>query len=233
MRIRFLSLALLGAGITLPIAWVRWLGPAKRGWGAGPNDLRRPLPGDSVVPEPDIVHTRAVTIDAPPSVVWPWLVQLGQGRGGLYSYDFLENLAGCDIHSVDRIVPELQDLRVGDVVSLRKGDLPAFLVHSIEPEQAVVLVARDPKTGGPAARGTGRFSVDESWAFVVEPLDDGRRTRLLARSRRRTREPAGDRVFWQLVELVSLPMERKMLLGIKERAERLVGTGPEAAAPAA
>ncbi len=233
MRIRFISTALLGAMITLPIAWVRWLGPAKRGWGAGPNDLRRPLPGDDVVPEPDIVHTRAVTIDAPPNVVWPWLVQMGQGRGGLYSYDLLENLAGCDIHSAARIVPELQDLRVDDVVSLRKGDMPAFLVHSMETERSLVLVARDPKTGGPATRGAGPLSVDESWAFAVEPVDDGRRTRLLARSRRRTRESAGDRVFWQLVELVSLPMERKMLLGIKERAERLVGTGPAAPTPAA
>lgn len=233
MRIRFLPVALLGAAISLPVAWVRWLGPATRGWGAGPNDLRRPLPGDDVVPEPDIVHTRAITIGAPPSVVWPWLVQMGRGRGGLYSYDLLENLAGCDIHSVDRIVPELQDLHVGDVVSLRKGDMPAFLVRSIEPERSLVLVARDPRTGRPASRGTSPLSVDESWAFAVEPVDDGRRTRLLARSRRRTREPAGDRVFWQLVELVSLPMERKMLLGIKERAERLVGTGPGAAAPAA
>jgi hypothetical protein len=233
MRIRFITAALIGAAVTLPVAWARWIGPAKRGWGAGPNDLRRPLPGDEVVPEPDIVHTRAVTIDAPPSAVWPWLIQIGQGRGGLYSYDLLEGLIGCDIHSVDGIVPELQDLRVGDIVSLRKGDMPAFLVRSIEPEHALVLVARDPQTGGPATPGSGPFSLEESWSFAVEAVDGGQRTRLLSRSRRRTQAAFGDRVFWQAVDLVSLPMERKMLLGIKARAERPVATSARTASPAA
>ena len=234
MRVRFIPAAFAGAAVTLPIAWARWFSPAMRAWGARPNDPYRPLPGDELVPDPEIRHTRAITIAAPPEAVWPWLLQLGQGRGGLYSYDWLENLAGCDIRSADSIVPELQSLAVGDIVSLRKGDQPAFLVHAIEPGHALILVARDPGTGLPAhADPAVPMSVDESWALVVEPDGDGA-TRLLARSRRRTRGAQLDRFFWSVVEALSLPMERRMLLGIRDRAERMRGAGMAApgAAPA-
>ena len=229
MRIRFIPAALVGAAVTLPLAWTRCLSPAVRAWGARPNDSYRPLPGDDLVPEPDIRHTRGITIAAPPEAVWPWLLQLGQGRGGLYSYDWLENLAGCDIRSVNAIVPELQSLAVGDIVSLRKGDQPAFLVAAIEPGHALVLLARDPGTGAPAhARPDVPMAVDESWAFVVEPDGDGA-SRLLVRSRRRTRGARLDRLAWMLVEVVSLPMERKMLLGIRERVELAAGTARDPA----
>lgn len=234
MRLRFIPAALVGAAVTLTIAWTRWFAPAMRGWGARPNDPYRPLPGDELVPTPDIRHTRAITIAAPPEAIWPWLLQLGQGRGGLYSYDWLENLAGCDIQSADAIVPELQDLAVGDIVSLRKGDMPAFLVHAIDPGRSLVLVARDPATGAPAHVDPAvPLAVDESWAFVLEPDGDDA-TRLIVRGRRRTRGARLDRFFWTAVEAASLPMERRMLLGIRERAERLAGI-PAAggAAPAA
>jgi hypothetical protein len=225
MRIRFVPVAFLGAAVTLPIAWARWFSPAMRGWGARPNDIYRPLPGDDLVADPDIRHTRAITIAAPPEAIWPWLLQLGQGRGGLYSYDWLENLAGCDITSVDSIVPELQALAVGDIVSLRKGDMPAFLVHAIDPGRSLVLVARDPSTGGPAHVDPDvPMAVDESWSFVLEPDGDGA-TRLLVRGRRRTRGARLDRFAWSLVEAASLPMERRMLLGIRDRAERTAGNG--------
>lgn len=85
-------------------------------WGAEAGELTRPLPGDELVPHPKLGYTRAITIEAAPDQVWPWLVQIGQGRGGFYSYDGLENLVGCDIHSVDRVLPEHQDLAVGDIV---------------------------------------------------------------------------------------------------------------------
>jgi hypothetical protein len=226
VRIRVVPVALLAAAVTLPLAWARWLSPATRAWGARPNDTYRPLPGDELVPDPETRHTRGITIAAPPEAVWPWLLQLGQGRGGLYSYDRLENLAGCDIHSVDAIVPELQALGVGDVVSLRKGNRPAFLVAAIEPGHALVLLARDPATGAAAhAHPDVPMAVDESWAFVVEPDGDGA-TRLLVRSRRRTRGNRLDRLAWSLVEVVSLPMERKMLLGIRDRAERVARAAP-------
>src|SRR5215212_4605652 len=88
-------------------------------WGATPDECRRRLPGDELVPAPDWSYTHAITIDAPRSAVWPWLVQLGQGRGGFYSYEGLENLIGCDIHNVGEIRPELQRLRVDDQVRMR------------------------------------------------------------------------------------------------------------------
>jgi hypothetical protein len=227
VRIRFGPAAIVGAAVSLPLGWAFWLRPRVRAWGALKDDTQRPLPGDDLVPQPDIEHTRAISIAAPPEAVWPWLVQLGQGRGGLYSYDRLENLLGCDIRSVDRIVPELQELAVGGVISLRKGDMPAFLVRAIEPGRSITLVARDPKTGATArADDAVPLSVDESWTFVLEP-DRAGLSRLLSRSRRRTRGRALDRAFWSVVEVASLPMERRMLLGIRDRAERGSAAAPD------
>ena len=77
-----------------------------------------PLPGDELITAPDLTATRAITVRAPAGQVWPWVAQLGQGRGGFYSYDFLENLVGYDIHSADRVVAEWQDIKTGDKVSL-------------------------------------------------------------------------------------------------------------------
>src|SRR5271157_4609031 len=80
-------------------------------WGASAQECDASLPGDDLIVTPDLTATRAITVRAPADQVWPWIAQLGQGRGGFYSYDFLENLAGCDIHSADRIIPGWQDIR--------------------------------------------------------------------------------------------------------------------------
>ena len=90
-------------------------------WGAAPEEVAGALPGDDLVPAPQLGYTRAIPIEAPPEVVWQWLVQIGQGRGGLYSFDALENLFGCDLHSADALQPELQNLRVGDEIRLAAG----------------------------------------------------------------------------------------------------------------
>jgi hypothetical protein len=87
-------------------------------WGAADDEADGPLPGDELIAHPDLSATRAIAIRGPASQVWPWIAQLGQSRGGFYSYDFLENLAGCDIHSADRVIPEWQEIRVGDEVKL-------------------------------------------------------------------------------------------------------------------
>ena len=161
------------------------------------EEVTKPLPGDEMSPEPSAQSTRAITIEAPPEEVWPWLMQLGQGRGGWYSYDWLENLAGLEIHTRDRIVPELQ-LEVGDPVRWGPEEFApvAWRVRAIEPGRALLL---------------------DGWAFVVESLD-GRRSRLIARSRI-SGKPAA--VGWRmLLELPHFLMERKMLKGIKERAEQ-------------
>ena len=85
-------------------------------WGATSDEINRQMPGDDLLPDPDIVATRAVTVAAPPHAIWPWLVQMGSGRGGLYTYDWIENLFGLGMHSANEILPDFQDLEVGDVL---------------------------------------------------------------------------------------------------------------------
>ena len=153
--------------------------------------------------------TRAITIDATADRVWPWLAQLGQGRGGLYSYDALENLVGCDMHSADRIVPEWQHVEVGSQVRLHP-DI-GLLVARVDPGRALVL-------HGAATTDEGAPPYDFSWAFVLRGTSGGR-TRLLVRER------YGYTRWWspllvEPVELVSFVMSQRMLRGIRDRAER-------------
>jgi len=115
------------------------------------------LPGDDLMPRADLTATRAITVHAAPERVWPWLAQLGQGRGGFYTYDFLENLVGLDMHSADKIIPEWQDIEVGDEVRLYpKGGMVAEVV---QPDRALVL-----RGGMPLGAASAPF--DFSWAFV-------------------------------------------------------------------
>ena len=140
-----------------------------------------PLPGDELVPDPGYEHTRAVTVHAPADEVWRWLAQIGQGRGGFYSYDWLENLAGCDIHSADRIHPEWQDLEVGDRVLDGAPEMNcAFVVTMVDPHRHLVLHSTEHLPPDWAERYGA--SLDWSWAFVLEELA-GDRTRSVVRSR--------------------------------------------------
>lgn len=196
------------------------LRPSFLRWGATDEDVVRPLPGDHFVKDPPYQSTRAITIRATADRVWPWLAQMGQGRGGLYSYDWLEKLVGCDIQSVDRIIPELQELRVGDKVRLVPEDYPvplAFDVAEIEPGRALVL--RTP--GDPATNVAAGFP-DASWAFVLEQLENGT-TRLIVRWRADYKRGDAMAALWNHygVEPVHFLMEQRMLRGIKERAERV------------
>jgi hypothetical protein len=182
-------------------------------WGVDDDELSGALPGDELVPDPDLGYTRGITVDAPAAAVWPWVVQIGQGRGGFYSYDGLENLFGCDIHSADRVLPEHQRVVAGNVVRLAPGRAPSFRVHEVRPPTALVLVSAGPP-------GTGRPGPAPvvTWQWVLRSVEGGRRTRLLVRQR--LSRPPGQRLFWRLVEPVGFGMERRMLLGIRERAER-------------
>src|SRR3990170_5394959 len=105
-------------------------------WGATADEAVRRLPGDELLENADLVATRAMTIQAPASAVWPWLVQMGPGRGGAYTYDWIENLLGIDIHSADRILPEFQQLEVGDVQQIRRGG-PGMRGGVLEPEHGL------------------------------------------------------------------------------------------------
>lgn len=178
-------------------------------WGASAEEVAATLPGDDLVPRPDLVSTRAITVDAAPETVWPWVAQLGQGRGGFYSYDALENLVGCDIHSADRIVPEWQRPAVGDRINLA----PQVALEAAEVVPGAALVLR-----GAAMPGDAPAPYDFSWAFVLRPAADGT-TRLVVRER------YGYLRRWAVlmvepVEWVSLLMSQKMLRGIRDRAER-------------
>ncbi|MDQ3862665.1 MAG: hypothetical protein M3317_04045, partial [Actinomycetota bacterium] len=140
-----------------PWAYAFFIRPWHLRWGATGEETEKPLPGDDLVPDPAIESTRAITINVPEAEVWPWVMQLGQSRGGLYSYDFLENLAGLDIHSVDGIVEELQDLEAGDLVRLapeRFGPEAGFRVVGLDPPRALLLhQPTDPDTRRPVDRG--------------------------------------------------------------------------------
>src|SRR5215207_10123166 len=140
-------------------------------WGASDEEADGPLPGDELIPHPDLSATRAIAVRSSAGQVWPWIAQLGQGRGGFYSYDFLENLAGCDIHSADRIVPEWQDVGVGDEVRLAPE--VGLVVASLERGRSLVL-----RGGIPMGKTAPPY--DLTWAFTVRDNPD-RTTRLHVR----------------------------------------------------
>lgn len=187
-------------------------------WGASEAEAQRPLPGDELVPEPRLSATHAITILASAAEVWPWLVQIGQGRAGFYSYDWIENLMGLNIQSTDRIVPELQHLAIGDVVPLAPGGF-GVPVAAIEPGRALVLHG-DTRSGGanvPVMKPSDYMNT--SWAFCLEEIDAGT-TRLIERFRADYNPSLQNTLFYRaLLEPGSFVMERGMLLGIKRRAE--------------
>jgi hypothetical protein len=187
-------------------------------WGARPDEVARRLPGDELLEPAGLVSTRAITIDAPPSAIWPWLVQMGPGRAGAYTYDWIENLFGLGMHSAGEILPQFQDLKLGDELPLGPGR-PTMRVEVFEPGRALSLRFEDHNW---------------VWTFALFPADG--RTRLLSRNRIATPHASAlTRLVGLLVmEPGSLVMERKMLLGIKERAQRLAGGPgqPHSAVPA-
>jgi hypothetical protein len=211
-----------------------------QGWGVDPAEAARPLPGDDLVPEAEAVDTRGIDIAAHPSDVWPWLVQMGYGRGGWYSWDQLD----MNMPSADRIVPELQRLAVGDTVPTHPGG--GFEVRILEPEQALVLYADRGLVNAQAAatpegisdasanvRATGLYldkamqgDFQASWAFVLEPNGAGG-TRLIERFRGRMEPaPRADGTVTTTPKIAETAllfglfvMVRRQLQGIRDRAE--------------
>ena len=174
-------------------------------WGARPDEVLRKLPGDELLADAGIVSTRAITIDAPPAAVWPWLVQMGSGRGGVYTYDWIENLFGLNMHSTRQILPQFQDVKAGDELPLGPGR-PAMQVAVLDPERTFTI----------------RFA-DGNWVWIFALFAEDGRTRLISRNRITAPGAPPARLFSMLLmEPGSLIMERKMLLGIKQRAEDLV-----------
>lgn len=184
--------------------------------GASGDEASRPFPGDAIVAQAE-VSTRAITIQAPAAAVWPWLVQMGQDRAGFYSYDFLERLVGAGIHNADHIVPEWQDLKVGDLMRtyryIASQEPLGWFVEEMEREHALVVRSK-----------TSAWS----WALVLEP-QDAQTTRLLARTRAQRRHGLGGAVDFLISEPAHLIMEIGVLRGVKHRAE---GCLPTVEAPA-
>ena len=178
-------------------------------WGATDPEVVWPLAGDDLIPNPNLTATRAITVDACSDRVWPWIAQLGQGRGGFYSYDFLENLVGCDIHSADRIVDEWQHVGVGDQVKLAARAPVSLEVAAREPGQWLVL------RGASAATNPPPF--DFTWAFVLRGQSNGS-TRLLVRERYGYKR-SWARLMVEPVQAISFVMTQKMLRGIRDRAQ--------------
>ena len=195
-----------GAAVACILAGRRW----QLGWGTTGEEAGAALPGDDLIPaRADLMATRAITVHAPADQVWPWIVQVGQGRGGFYSYDVFENLAGCDIHSADRIVPEWQDVKVGGEVKLA----PSVGLGVAVVEQGRALVLR-----GGVPMGAVPPPYDFTWSFVLREQPGGT-TRLLVRERyaySRRWAP----LLVEPVAVVSFLMTQRMLRGIRDRAER-------------
>jgi hypothetical protein len=192
-------------------------------WGATENEINRTWPGDELSPRPVSLATRALTINAPATDVWPWIVQLGQDRAGCYSYAWLENLFFVGMHNANRIHPEWQTRQVGDTIWLarkdRYGGRGRVVVALLEPNRAMVLVspsdAERISRGGHAESGT--------WTFLLDPID-GHATRLILRSRGAQAQSFVAMLFGRLVfDPIHFIMERKMMLGIRERAENTSG----------
>lgn len=189
-------------------------------WGAEPAETILALPYDELIAQPRISNTRGISIAAPAGVVWAWLVQIGQGRGGLYSYARLENLAGCQMENANHIDPALQHLDVGDMVRLGPEGYPAFPVIQVEAPHLLALF------GGPEYQpGMSGLKVNQampllwSWVFQLEPCST-KQTRLIVRSRLDFLDGFGNFLMWKVfTDPIHFHMERQMLLGIKQRAE--------------
>jgi len=215
--------AIGAAGMLFDLA-TPFLRPARSHWGLGPADAAREFPGDALVPDPVLSWAHGVEIDAPPEAVWPWVAQIGQNKGGFYSYQFLENLAGCGVVNADRIHDEWQHPDSGEGLKLHRAS-PGLPIAAMEDGRWFVAHASfDPSTGAPSSPepANGRPFVNASWRFLVEPLSAGR-SRFVSRFRcayehatLATRLAFGP----YLVESIGFVMDRRMLLGVKERVER-------------
>ena len=198
-------------GAAIPWLYVLLSRPRMQRWGATDEEVEMQLPGDEVNANSAFISSRAITIDAPIDAVWPWLAQIGQDRGGFYSFTWLENLGGAHIQNADRVHVEWQDRAVGDVVQMTPYNGPKVVLF--EPEYAI--------------------AVEGGWTFALRALDS-QRTRFILRSR-----STGLRVVYSalLMDIPHFIMELGMLRGLKHRAERAfapnLGRIPTAAAGAA
>jgi len=191
-----------------------FVGRARLRWGTVGTEPSDPFPGDELVPEPKWSYTLGVTVDASPEGVWPWIAQLGQGRGGFYTYQSLENLVGCKITNATEVLPDYQHPVVGEDIYLHPT-APPMRIEIVDPPNALVLF------GSPADIGAEESWGVSTWQFVVKPGPDGG-SRFLTRGRYdHTPDWKSRFAFGRFpMEVVTFVMSRKMMLEIKTLAER-------------
>ena len=194
-----------------------------RHWGATEEELRRQLPGDERVPAPNIFTTMAITINAPANSVWPWVAQLGQERGGMYSYELLENLARCQMRNAERVVPEWE-MQVGDQMRMGPPGYPVNQVVALERGHWLLMAGADFKTGiaDPLPQPGQTTYTNYAWVLYLGERPDGT-TRLISRTRLAYAPPAfAAKLMWEVItDPLGCTMTRKMLLTMKQRAEQL------------
>ena len=192
--------ALVAVGVIYWIPVRRWY----RHWGATEAEIGRTMPGDEQVPRTTYETTLAVTVNGSAADIWPWLLQMGYGRGGLYSYDSLDRFFGyLDAPSAERILPQFQRLEVGDIIPVGRGE--GFPVKAIDPFRSLVL-------------GGETDGFQWVWQFGLYPVDE-RTTRLVSRNRANIARTFASILFMRVLEPAAFLMTRKMLLGLKRRAE--------------
>lgn len=214
----FSTITLLGGITGAAAAYAFLTRPWHLRWGATVKEVKQTLPGDELIPAARLNATHAVTIFAPAEHIWPWLVQIGQGRGGFYSYDWLENLLGLNIHSAEEVLPEHQGLQVGDLVHLAPDGF-GIPVRLLEVNKWLVLHGdtRVDKAAQGMSLGDGYFAA--TWGWYLQPYERCC-TRLVERFRCDWSPSLANQLLMRVVmEPASFIMERKMLLGIKERVE--------------
>jgi hypothetical protein len=179
-------------------------------WGAAQAEVNKAQPGDDFIPVSVGGHTRAISINAPASEIWPWLVQIGADKGGFYSHTWIEGMIGCPITNADRIHPEWQNLKAGDLMRMCVSDPapPPYEVIEVLSDRALVLGHR--ATEADLLGDVGWF---DTWTFILEPVN-ANTTRLIARSRN-----AKNVAWMRIIEPGFFIMESGMLKGIKGRAE--------------
>lgn len=183
--------------------------PAHRTWGATAEEIKSPMPADSLIANPNYVTTRAVTINSRPQQVWPWLVQMGYKRGGLYSYDWIDRLQKIlDRPSANAILPEFQGLKPGDEIPIGGG--PGWPVSSLEPNRSLAFDIRQP-------------GVHITWSWLLVAVEENS-TRLVLRIRGRLDLKSQAIPIIALLDPGEFSMVRKMLTGIKQRVEGTVST---------
>ncbi|MDH3652069.1 MAG: hypothetical protein OEQ53_20450 [Saprospiraceae bacterium] len=199
-----------------------FLKPLRDRWGLSKKETERTFPGDELVAEPKSQFTHAVDIDAPTEYVWPWISQIGQGRGGFYSYEALENIVGSNISNSDKVLPAFQNPQIGDLISFGPHD--AYPLVICKPGEAMAIEnwydldtkqVYDPKLSSP------ENYLHLTWLWYVESVDTNR-TRFISRNRLTYNSSVKARLmFGPITEPIVFAMDRKMCLGIKRRAEAL------------